>query len=231
MSAQVVPGASLNHVVFRLPRPASRRVHVYLEGDGLPWLGGLPSRDPTPRKPLALALMARDRTTSLYLGRPCYHGLRNEPGCTSELWTSARYSPTVVGSMATAMRRIVAAEGIDEIVWLGYSGGGSLAVLLARHFAESIAVVTVAANLDIDAWADGAGDTRLSGSLNPARETPLPARIVQIHYAGGRDRVVPVDVVRRGVSGSARLIVVPEFDHVCCWERAWPEILSQLELT
>jgi len=230
MTAQVVRGTSLDHVVFRIPRPASRRIHVYLDSDGTPWLGGLPARDPTPRKPLALALMARDSDASLYLGRPCYHGLAEEPGCTSALWTSARYSERVVASMAAAMRRIVAAEGIDDIVWFGYSGGGSLAVLLARHFPESMAVITVSANLDIDAWTDTHGDARLTGSLNPAREPPLPDRIVQINYAGGRDRVVPVDIVRSGTRGTGRLIVVPHFDHVCCWETAWPVILTEVEL-
>jgi hypothetical protein len=229
MTTEVVRGTSLRHVVFRIPRPASRRIHVYLGSDGTPWLGGLPARDPTPRMPLALALMARDSDASLYLGRPCYHGLAEDPGCTSALWTSARYSERVVASMAAAMRRIVTVKGIDDIVWFGYSGGGSLAVLLARHFPESTAVITVSANLNIDAWTDARGDARLTGSLNPAREPPLPGRIVQIHYAGGRDRVVPVDLVRRGVTGVGRVVVMPKYDHVCCWEAAWPTILAEVE--
>jgi pimeloyl-ACP methyl ester carboxylesterase len=130
--------------------------------------------------------------------------------------------------MAAATRRIVAAEGVGELVWFGYSGGGSLAVLLAARVPESVAVVTVAANLDIDAWADLRRDARLTGSLNPAGQPPLPDRVVQIHYAGGRDRLVPADIVRRGVT-SGRLVVVPEFDHVCCWAARWPRILSEVE--
>jgi hypothetical protein len=228
MTAEIVRGTTFDHVVYRIPRAVSRRVHVYLGGDGTPWLGGLPTRDPTSRKPLELALMARDPGAGLYLGRPCYHGLAGEPGCTSALWTSDRYSETVVASMAAAMRRIVTAEDIDEIVWFGYSGGGSLAVLLARRFPESTAVITVSANLDIDAWTDAHGVPRLSESLNPARELPLPNRIVQIHYAGGRDRVVPLNVVRRGATETAHLIVVPDYDHVCCWEAAWPAILDEV---
>jgi pimeloyl-ACP methyl ester carboxylesterase len=229
MTEGLVHGDRFDHVVFRTPRPVARRLHVYLEGDGSPWLGGLPVRDPTPRKPLALALMALDTTPGLYLGRPCYHGVAEGVECPSALWTSERYSETVVGSMAVSMRRIVEAEGVDEIVWFGYSGGGTLAVLLAPRLPQSVAVITVAANLDIDAWADGHGDPRLTGSLNPARQQPLSDHIVQIHYAGGRDRLVPADIVRRGVSGSGRLVVVPEFDHVCCWAAAWPRILGEVE--
>ena len=173
--------------------------------------------------------MARDPSASLYLGRPCYHGLAREPGCASALWTSARYSETVLASMAAALRRIVASEGIADIVWFGYSGGGSLAVLLAPRFSESRAVITVAANLDIDAWTDGHRDARLGESVNPARQPPLPDRLVQLHYAGGRDRVVPLDVVVRGVTGGARLVVIPHYDHVCCWETGWPAILAEVE--
>ena len=59
------------------------------------------------------------------------------------------------GSYTTTRRedpRIVEAEDVDEIVWFGYSGGGALAVLLALRFPQSVAVITVAANLDIDGW-------------------------------------------------------------------------------
>ena len=127
------------------------------------------------------------------------------------------------------IRRIVDAEGVQELVWFGYSGGGTLAVLLASRVPQSVAVITVAANLDIDAWTDLHGDRPLVGSLNPARQPSLPDRVVQIHYAGGRDRVVPVEIVRRGVTGAGRLVVEPEFDHVCCWAASWPRILGEVE--
>ena len=224
-----VHGEPFDHLLLRNAKPAGRRLHVYLEGDGTPWLGGVSTRDPTPRRPLALALMAQDATASVYLGRPCYHGLGDGPACPDALWTSERYSETVLATMAAAMRRIIAAEGVTEVVWFGYSGGGTLAVLLASRLPQSVGVITVAANLDIDAWADLHRDRRLIGSLNPARQPPLPDRVAQIHYAGGRDRLVPADIVRRGITGTGRLVVVPEFDHVCCWAASWPKILREVE--
>jgi pimeloyl-ACP methyl ester carboxylesterase len=230
MTAEVVRGDPFDHVVFSgPPQTGSRRLHVYLDGDGTPWLGGRPARDPTPRKPLVLSLMAHDAVASVYVGRPCYHGLVDAPGCTTKLWTSGRYSEAVVASMAAAVRRIIAIRGIDDIAWFGYSGGGSLAVLLAARFPESTAVVTVSANLDIAGWTDAHGDLPLSDSLNPARQAPLPDRIVQIHYAGGRDRRVPVDVVRSGVTGAGRVVVMPKYDHACCWAEEWPRILAEVE--
>src|SRR5262249_18582832 len=99
MREEIVEGTVFGHVVFASGAPASGTLHVSLDGDGTPWSLWAPSADPTPRNPLVLRLMALDPTPSLYLGRPCYHGLSQEPPCTEAFWTSARYSETVVSSM------------------------------------------------------------------------------------------------------------------------------------
>src|SRR5262245_36969268 len=142
--------------------------------------------------------MALDPAPSVYLGRPCYHGLAASPGCESALWTASRYSPAVIDSMAGALRRILRTGGYNRVAWFGHSGGGALAVLLAPRFAETTDVVTIAANLEIDAWADLHGYARLAGSVNPAREPPLAPAIRQRHYVGADDRRVPADVTARG---------------------------------
>ena len=65
----------------RIAHP-SGRLHVYLEGDGVPWITRtLIALDPTPRNPLALRLMALDPAPALYLARPCYNGTAKAPGC------------------------------------------------------------------------------------------------------------------------------------------------------
>jgi len=223
LRAEVVPGTKFRHVVLTAERRAGRTLHVYLDGDGVPWLGGYPSTDPTPRDPLVLDLLALDRAPALYLGRACYHGLAAEPPCTSSLWTSARYSEDVVASMAAASRRLLSDRGADRVVWLGYSGGGVLAMLLAAQVAETIGVVTIAANLNVQAWAARHGDSPLVGSLDPTREPPLPSRVFRRHYAGGRDETVPP-----AVAGGEGLVVVPDFDHRCCWSALWPSILAEV---
>jgi hypothetical protein len=220
-----VAGAGFRHLVLSSERPAGPTLHVYLDGDGAPWLGGYPAVDPTPRDPLVLDLIALDPAPAIYLGRPCYHGLDGEPACSPALWTSARYSEVVVVSMAAAVRRVLAARGAERVVWLGYSGGGALAVLLGARVPETAGVVTVAANLDVDAWADRLGSSRLVGSLNPARQPPLPSRVYQRHYVGGRDHTVPAEVTRQ----NAELVVMPDYDHRCCWTSLWPAVLSDLE--
>ncbi len=227
----LVEGAGFRHVVFRRGEPAAgpaRALHVYLDGDGTPWEAGRPAADPTPRDPLVLRLMALDAAPSVYLGRPCYHGLAADPPCLPALWTDARYSEAVVASLAAAARRILAEEGRSAIVWLGYSGGGTLAVLLAARVRETAGVVTVAANLDVDGWARLHGQSPLTASLDPARQPPLSPGMYQRHYAGERDRVVPPAIVAAGGVPPGSLRVEPGYDHTCCWTELWPGALAEL---
>jgi pimeloyl-ACP methyl ester carboxylesterase len=135
----------------------------------------------------------------------------------------------VITSLSATVRRLMVAEGAERVAWFGYSGGGTLAVLLASHFPETVSVVTIAANLDTAAWAAYMEGHDLSGSLNPASYPPLSQQIQQRHYAGGKDRVVPPALTAQAAAHlGATLIVLDAYDHVRCWERLWPTILNEL---
>ena len=84
----VITGDPFRHVILEGRGRSSRALHVYLDGDGTPWNPDGPSADPTPRNTLVLDLMRLDHGSSLYLGRPCYHGLVDHVGCVPALWTS-----------------------------------------------------------------------------------------------------------------------------------------------
>jgi len=230
---QIVTGTDYNHVIYRNTAGSKGgMLHVYLEGDGTPWLTpNWIAADPTPREPLALELIAQDGAPSLYLGRPCYHGLAGIPPCNPLLWTSRRYGPEVVDSMTAALQKVLSQSPYDGIVFLGYSGGGTLAMLLAERFTQTRAVVTVAGNLDPDRWAAWHGYSPLTGSLNPASRPPLRPDIVQLHFAGGRDEKVPVELTHTAAAqqSCARLIMIDTFDHECCWQSEWPLILARLQ--
>lgn len=225
----VVTGTKFQHVVFWQRSEASRTLRVYLGGDGMPMSTGQPAQDPTPRNPLMLRLLALDPGPAIYVGRPCYHGLANTLECTHKIWTSGRYSKAVVESLASAIREVVTSGGYERIDLFGYSGGGALAMLLAERLPEIRLVVTLAANLDVEAWARHHEISGMTASLNPAKRSPLREEILQRHYAGGRDKVVPVRFTVQGVQRpNAELIVVDDFTHVCCWEKLWPKILAEV---
>jgi hypothetical protein len=229
LEREVVTGTEFQHVLFwRSAEPKRRPLHVYLDGDGTPISGRQPSEDPTPRNTLMLSLLAQDPGPAVYVGRPCYHGMARALECSADLWTSARYSERVVSSLAAILNSLLQSGPYDGVSFFGHSGGGTLAMLLGERVAGTRAVVTLGANLDIDAWADLHGIPRLSASLNPAARQ-VPGQILQRHYVGSGDRIVPQSVVTSGIrAANAELIVVNGYDHLCCWTELWPTILADV---
>ena len=210
----------------------SRVLHVYLEGDGSPWRHRtIIMPDPTPRNPLMLRLMSYDTAASIYVGRPCYNGFSNDSGCGNQLWTSARYSPTVVNSMASVIRSRARLLEASELWLMGHSGGGALAMLLAHELPDVTRVVTIAGNLDTDAWTQFHQYSPLYTSLNPARQPLLRPEISQWHFIGGVDKVIPPQLIKPVIlrQPSARGFEFAGFGHGCCWERIWPDVLDALQ--
>jgi pimeloyl-ACP methyl ester carboxylesterase len=231
MTREVVRGKAFEHVVYRNGRPATgRTLHVYIEGDGRPYLDRwTASPDPTPRRPLMLQLMALDTEAALYIGRPCYFGLATNSPCTPLDWTLQRFGPEVVASMASVIRSAVVAAQAPELRLFGHSGGGTLAVLLARELPEVTQVVTLAGNLDPAAWAALHGYSPLTGSLDPLQGGPLPATTTQLHLGGERDRNVPPALMAqaaRTLGAAEGVRIMAGADHACCWRQVWPQVLA-----
>jgi len=227
---ELIQGTKFLHVVYRNDSVReSGLLHIYLEGDGSPYLDRRRvSRDPTPRNPLMLRLMALDPEPSVYLARPCYNGRAAAPPCKSALWTQARYSAEVVDSTVAATRRLLSQRQKQELFLVGHSGGGTLAMLMAAQLPETRAVITLAGNLDTDAWTQYHGYEPLHSSLNPARRPPLDKHILQLHLVGANDDNIPPHMLHRATETQwrARVSTVEGFDHSCCWPQLWPIVLD-----
>lgn len=229
---RLIAGGPFKLLAFARPGPAERTLHVYIENDGQPWRSVTRvSDDPTPRQPLMLEAMALDPGPALYLGRPCYLIDTPDAGCSPLLWTHRRYSAEVVASMESALRAYLREDPHAGVAFFGHSGGGTLAVLLAERFAETAAVLTLAANLDVAGWARWHDYSPLEGSLDPMQRPALPPTVRQWHLAGGRDRQVPAAIVQGYAARhpSARVAVHADADHHCCWLALWPELLRRLD--
>lgn len=224
-------GSGFDHRSYAaLAGAAGGTLHVYIEHDGTPWArADSVAADPTPRTPYALELMAKDSGPRLLLGRPCYFQAQTKPPCGLLAWTHRRYSPEVVASMVAALRRYLSVHPYRQVVLVGYSGGGTLAWLMAARMPEIIRLVTIAANLDIDDWARLHGYSPLAGSLNPAMAPPLSPGIAERHFVGGSDTNVPPSVVRAFARRhpGASVIEIAGFDHNCCWLEHWPMLLHE----
>jgi len=231
-SRSVVNTHGFDHLVYTNNLSNAKSVlHVYLEGDGTPWKYRVVTMpDPTPRNPLALRLMAHETNASAYVGRPCYNGTSKAPGCDPTLWTSARYSAKVVRSMTAVIKQLISENDFSEVKLIGHSGGGALAMLIAPKVDQVSQVITIAGNLDTQAWTKHHGYSPLYTSLNPAEQPALPQRIKQWHLVGGQDAVVPPALVKGYVNEqeNALGISITNFSHGCCWEGVWSSVVNSI---
>ena len=184
--------------------------------------------DPTPVDPISLRLAVEDGAAAvLYLARPCQF---LDPGpenrCDVRHWTSERYSEDVVRAYESAIRGYLDRTGAGDLVIVGHSGGGVIAALLAARLPRVAGLVTVASPLDPAAWIEHHRVSPLRGSLNPSRVADRLVAIPQMHFFGDEDEIVPPAVVasyRRAISeaSQAAFVVVPGYDHQCCWSDDW----------
>lgn len=218
------------------PAPSKKPVDelaIYIEGDGLAWLDAqTPSTDPTPRQPVALRLaLAETQRTPAYLGRPCQYDPRGTPKrCRTADWTQARYSADIVAAMNAAVDQLKQTFQARRLVLIGYSGGGTIAALLATRRHDVAMLITVAGLLDHVTWTQVMRISPLTGSLNPADEWMQLRQISQLHYVGGRDRQTGRPALRPALEEPApavRVIEIANFGHDCCWDQAWPRLVQE----
>lgn len=210
---------------------AGGELTIYIEGDGFAWISpSQPSFDPTPLDPLALHLaLAQPSGNAVYLGRPCQYVDAEAVGCDMRYWTEGRFAPEVVGANMLAVDWLKKRYGANRLTLVGYSGGASVAALLAERRSDVDRLVTVAGNLDPRAWALYHHVRPLSGSLDPVDGIKALASVEQWHLVGADDAVVPPALVedfakRTTAAQRPHVLVEPRFDHHCCWVKAWPQL-------
>ena len=204
---------------------------IYLGGDGVPWRGDRPAVNPDGRGVLAAELSLTDSRPAIYLGRPCYHWSEMPATCTGSRWTSERYSRETVALLASAVESLQLRSEAESLILIGYSGGGVLALMVAEQIDAVTRVVTVAANLDTDAWTTFHDLLPLEGSLNPAASLAAPTHFEQIHLQGTNDDIVPAATTNayRDAHPEALFLSVEGFGHRCCWREHWRGILDYLD--
>lgn len=213
----------------------TKMLTIYIEGDGLAWLSeDSPSNNPTPMIPTGLNMAVHDQKNKpiAYLARPCQFVFKEAwRTCRQDYWTNLRFSPDVIHAMNQAVEYLKQYYHAQQIVLIGYSGGGTIATLLSAKRQDVMQLITVAAILDIDHWVRQEHLTPLYGSLNPADAWIKLISIPQTHWVGGKDKVVSKDVAlafvqRFPAAKKPKINVVQGFNHTCCWARDWMSLLS-----
>lgn len=205
-----------------------KELAVYIEGDGAPWPSRYhPPRDPTPIRPVALALAAADPGLAVaYVGRPCQYLSTDELAvCSVAYWTSHRYAVDVLSAYDRVLDLLKQRTGASRLRLYGYSGGGVIAALLAQRRPDVVGLVTVAAPLALTAWTELHRVSKLTASIDPMDAPGNPSKA--IHWAGGRDKIVPPAIIEAYANTKGGVVAVEaSFDHECCWSRDWLRMLE-----
>ena len=207
--------------------------HVYIEGDGLAWLSrSEPSLNPTPTDPIALRLAAHDSAPNIiYLARPCqYSGTTTGTRCDMKYWMGSRYAPEVLRSYNTALDTLKAQHGLSGFDLIGFSGGGTMAAILAGQRDDITSLRSVAGNLDHHEHSRVHNVSVLDHSLNPPQYADKLARVPQYHFIGGDDDVVPKSIYESyaralPAQNCTAYKIVRDIGHDSGWTAVWPELL------
>lgn len=218
-------------------QPRNSQLVIYLEGDGLAWIGYHHiSQDPTPIDPIALQLaLKHPDKNAAYLARPCHYvmaqpaNMNHRKNCTPKAWTTGRYSEAATMATNTAIEHLKQQANAQTLVLVGYSGGAALALLVAARRNDVQQIITVAGNLDHQAWTELHNISRLSESLNPVDYRIALQVIPQIHLVGEQDKNTPPKLADAFLNQFAQrnqqhLRIIPHFDHQCCWVKEWARI-------
>ncbi len=206
---------------------------IYIEGDGYAWRNRYQaSSNPTPKNPISLKLAIRDKGKQiLYLARPCqYLSATQLQDCDVKYWTSHRLSKEVVNSLNEVIDQLLAQINPTEIGLIGYSGGGAIAALIAEKRKDIDWFITLAGNLDHQTWTQVHHVTPLNGSLNALDIAYKIKDIPQQHWLGTKDQVIPLTVIQSYLKQAQHpewLKQVKGYDHHCCWEDHWPNLLCK----
>nr|WP_096260221.1 alpha/beta hydrolase [Lebetimonas natsushimae] len=208
-------------------------IHVYIEGDGLSWVTSTTiSSNPTPINPLALKLATKDDNKCvIYLARPCQY--INSTNCNYKYWTSARFAPEVIKTYMRVLNKIKSEYQNNKFTLFGFSGGGTVATILAAKRDDINLLVTISGNLDIQKWCELHHISKLKYSLNPADFTKSLQNVKQFHLIGGQDYNTGEKVFfsfynKFSNRSMIKYKIYPNFTHSYGWYEKWNEILKEI---
>jgi alpha/beta hydrolase fold len=229
---KLVKGGPFWITTFQKIHSPSSPFVFYIEGDGEAFgcSGKCISSDPTPKEIMLLKLASIDhRQNIVYVARPCqYTPMEQNPACNRTYWTDKRMSEDSVNSINDVILNIAGNQKIDLI---GFSGGGGIAVLVAARNKQVRSILTLAGNLNHQAFQKFHKFRPMIGSLNPIDFAMKINTIPQLHISGGHDKIVPAFIADDYIkaSGNSKCVkreVFSEPTHIKKWDKYWKDILS-----
>jgi len=223
---KLVKGENFWITAFGKTTDVTKPYVFYIEGDGL-----VSRDDPTPRNFMLLNLAMLDKRPNVYyISRLCqYTPMHMNPRCHKKYWAEYRYSEEAVNELNSVINQLSNSKLFDLV---GFSGGGTMAVLVGARNNNVRSILTIAANLDLATFVryHNMHMTHLSGSLNPMNYVSRVQHIPQLHIFGSKDKIVPSIIgsnfAKKAASKCVKIKVIPGVEHNYYWLKHWDEILS-----
>jgi len=217
---------------LHLSADATAPVFLVIEADGAPWRasGYLPPANPTPTRAVgadtAVALASEFSSSVVYLGRHCQFVAPQQADFARRcgaprLWAGARFAPEVVADLQAWIHEMTTVFPVLQgrpWILIGFSGGGTMAALLAPRLPNVACLVTFASPLDLAKWSQVVQRSPLDESLDPADDLMALTQLPRLGFwFGEKDTVVPVASLGRFsgllASRSTSLHLVPGTGH------------------
>jgi hypothetical protein len=212
----------------------SKHAVIYFEGDGLVINKyGEVAINPTPTDPMAIRLASVDsrNLTKVVITRPYHYTKDHIPD--PKYWTTARYSTEVIQATIEAIQFCQQKFHFETVEFVAYSGGASVALLVAAKFKNLQRIITFAGNLDHSQWTHYHQTQPLSLSLNPLENREKLREIPQIHFLGTEDANTTIDLglQYKQKLGSEKICIIPikGFEHDSNWPDIWKEQIVKLK--
>ena len=191
----------------KISNPQNNRIHIYIEGDGYAFNAyGHPTNNPTPRGTFMRDLAASDSFDNVvYVARPCQFIMSKS--CNESDWTDGRFSQKIIDAESLVIKQIGENK---KITLVGYSGGAMVSGLIIKQNPDIKFEkwITVAGVLNHEMWTEYFGDEPLAQSLDMEKLPDIP----QIHFAGDRDEVVPIELTKKWAAGK-NIKITPNATH------------------
>ena len=191
---QYVPIQTENYQIAtwqKINNSKNNLIHIYIEGDGNAFDSyGVPTSDPTPHGTFVRDLAEKDNFENVvYVARPCQFIM--DERCAESDWTIGRFSQKVVDAETEVLNQIAKNK---KLILIGYSGGAMVSGLIIKQNPKMKVDkwITIAGVLNHKKWTEYFGDEPLTGSIDMGT---LP-KVSQIHFVGGRDKIVPYDLAK-----------------------------------
>ena len=199
---------------------------IYIEGDGYSFRGdGSVSSNPTPRSTMLRELAFGDyHDNVIYLARPCQY--TKDKLCTPNFWSDDRFSPTVIQAEYEAIKKIA---GQHSLTLVGFSGGAQIAGLIAVKYNDLNVrqLVTIAGNLDVNAWTDYHNLPSLNLPLNLVDYREQYLNFNQIHYVGTKDDNIAAEITENFLGDKTKIKYIKNATHNKGWQNVYNEIQKQ----